>query len=314
MLIVVSSFRIHREDDVDMDKKLLKGHLAAISTVFLWGTTFISTKVLLEAFSPAAILVIRFVIGYFALLAFNRRIIPIRSLRNEIVFASAGLTGVCLYYLLENMALTYTQAANVSVVVSSAPLFTFLLSYFISKGKEKVGPSFIIGFILALLGIALISFAGSSFQLNPFGDFLSLVAAAVWAFYAVLTKKIASFGFDVIQTTRRVFFYGIIFIIPFSLFLGFEASLSSFLTPINLLNFLYLGIGASAACFAIWNYSVAVLGPVKTSVYIYAIPLVTVVFSVFLLDEKINLLSALGMVLALLGLFLSNGGGSEEKI
>ncbi len=298
---------------MDTDKKLLKGHLAAISTVFLWGTTFISTKVLLKDFSPAAILVIRFMIGYLALLAFNHRIIPLQSLKREIVFASAGLTGVCLYYLLENIALTYTQAANVSVVVSSAPLFTFLLSYFLSKGREKVGPSFIIGFILALSGIALISFAGSSFQLNPFGDFLSLVAAAVWAFYAVLTKKIASFGFDVIQTTRRVFFYGIIFIIPSSLFLGFEASLSSFLDPVNLLNFLYLGIGASAACFAIWNYSVAILGPVKTSVYIYAIPLVTVVFSVLLLDEKINLLSASGMFLALLGLFLSNGGGPEEK-
>lgn len=291
----------------------MKGHMAAVATVFLWGTTFISTKILLEYFSPSAILILRFIIGYLALLAFNHEIIPFSDIGREAAFAFAGLTGVCLYYLLENIALTYTQAANVSVVVSSAPLFTFLLSYFLSGRNEKVSPGFIIGFFLALAGIGLISFAGTSFELDPVGDLLSVVAAIVWSFYAVLTKKISSYGFSVIRTTRRVFFYGIVFMIPFSFLFGFEADPHAFSDPVAILNLLYLGIGASAACFAIWNYSVAILGPVKTSIYIYAIPLVTVVFSVLLLSEKLNLLSSYGIVLTLLGLLLSNGVGSEKK-
>ncbi len=291
----------------------MKGHLAAVATVFLWGTTFISTKILLEHFSPSAILVLRFIIGYLALLVFNHEIIPFSDKGREVVFASAGLTGVCLYYLLENMALTYTQAANVSVVVSSAPLFTFILSYFLSGCRQKVSPGFVLGFLLALTGIGLISFAGTSFELDPVGDLLSVVAAIVWSIYAVLVRKIASYGFGVISTTRRIFFYGIVFMVPFSLFLGFDADLNAFSNPVVVFNLLYLGIGASAACFAIWNYSVSILGPVKTSIYIYAIPLVTVVFSVFLLSEKLNVLSSFGIVLTILGLFLSNGGEPGEK-
>jgi len=45
----------------------LYGHLAAGFSIFVWGTTFISTKVLLEAFTPLEILFFRFLIGYAAL-------------------------------------------------------------------------------------------------------------------------------------------------------------------------------------------------------------------------------------------------------
>lgn len=47
--------------------KTHKGHLAAFITILIWGTTFISTKVLLKTFSPVEILFIRFVMGYLAL-------------------------------------------------------------------------------------------------------------------------------------------------------------------------------------------------------------------------------------------------------
>ena len=47
-----------------MESKLSFGHLAALFTVVNWGTTFIATKVLLEAFTPLEILIFRFVLGY----------------------------------------------------------------------------------------------------------------------------------------------------------------------------------------------------------------------------------------------------------
>ena len=55
----------------------------------------------------------------------------------EIIFVGAGLCGVCLYYLFENIALTYTQASNVSVIVSTAPLFVTIMAHFFLK-EEKL--------------------------------------------------------------------------------------------------------------------------------------------------------------------------------
>ena len=68
---------------------------------------------------------------------------------------------------------------------------------------------------------------------------------------------------------------------------------------------LYLGLGASALCFVIWNFAVKELGAVKTSVYIYMVPVITVITSVLILYEKLTLLAGIGTVLTLIGLFLS---------
>ena len=101
--------------------KTHKGHLAAFITILIWGTTFISTKVLLKTFSPVEILFIRFVMGYLALWLVCPRILRPDSRRQEPLFAAAGLCGITMYYLLENIALTYTLASNVGVIISIAP-------------------------------------------------------------------------------------------------------------------------------------------------------------------------------------------------
>ena len=67
---------------------------------------------------------------------------------------------------------------------------------------------------MAMTGVALISFNGSRMELNPMGDLLAVLAAFVWVCYSILTRKISSFGYPVILTTRRTFFYGILFMVP----------------------------------------------------------------------------------------------------
>ncbi len=73
----------------------------------------------------------------------------------------------------------------------------------------------------------------------------------------------------------------------------------------NLLNILFLGAGASALCYVTWNFAVSVLGAVKTSVYIYAIPIITIAISAIVLHEKFTYVALFGVVLVLFGLFLS---------
>lgn len=294
-----------------MENHRSAGHLAALFTVIIWGTTFISTKVLLADFQPAEILFFRFALGFAALLLVCPRRLELEDPRQELLFAAAGLCGICLYYLLENIALTYTMASNVGVIISVAPFFTAILSHLFGRSGEKLRAGFFIGFGVAMAGVVLISFNGSRLQLNPMGDLLALLAAFVWACYSLLTRRISSLGQPVILTTRRTFFYGIICMIPALLRFDVRLGLERFAHPVNLMNVLYLGIGASALCFVTWNVAVKVLGAVRTSVYIYMVPVITVITSVLVLKEPVTWTSAAGTVLAVAGLFLSEYGSKD---
>ncbi len=285
------------------------GHLAASFTILLWGATFISTKVLLEMFTPVEILVARFVLGYLALWVAAPRFLRLRERREEMWFAAAGATGIALYYFLENIALVYSSASNVGITVSTAPFFTALLVPVFMKGKAVIPLRFYVGFIVALSGIALITLSESALSFSPFGDFLALLAALAWAVYSHLLRIVFSFSYPTILVTRRIFGYGILCMLPIWLWEDHAVTLSAIFDPVNFGNFLFLGLGASACCFATWNYAVKVMGPVKTGVYIYATPVVTAILAILILHEPFTWLSACGMALAIAGLWLSKEAG-----
>ena len=297
-----------------MGNKKTIGHLAALLTIIIWGTTFISTKILLVGFQPVEILFFRFVMGFIVLLMLSPKRLKTANRKEELTFAVAGLCGICLYYLLENIALTYTLASNVGVIISVAPFFTAILAHLVIKSEEKLRLQFFTGFIVAMVGIVLISFNGQKLELKPIGDLLAIVAALVWAFYSILTRKINSFAYPVILTTRRTFFYGILFMIPTLFFFDFQLDLSRFGELTYLLNILYLGLGASALCFVTWNFAVKELGAVKTSVYIYMVPVITVLTSVLILHEQVTVLASIGTILTLIGLFLSEYNPEGKNI
>ena len=281
------------------------GHLAAFVTILIWGTTFISTKVLLRTFSPVEILFIRFVMGYLALWLACPRSLRLTSARQEGLYAAAGFCGVTMYYLLENIALTYTLASNVGVIISIAPFFTAILGWMF-LGGERPRFRFFAGFLLAMAGISLISFGNeAALSLNPTGDLLAVAAAVIWAVYSTLTKKISALGHGTVQSTRRTFFYGILFMVPALTFMDFYVTPAQFTDMKNILNLLFLGLGASALCFVTWNTGVKILGPVKTSVYIYMVPVITTLTSALILKEPVTIPAALGIIMTLAGLFLS---------
>lgn len=285
--------------------KTTRGHIAALITILIWGTTFISTKILLVDFTPIEILFFRFLLGLLVLIIVYPKRLKLKDRKQELTFAAAGLCGICLYYLLENIALTYTMASNVGVIISIAPFFTAVLSHIFMKTEEKLKIQFFIGFFAAMAGICLISFNDSKLELNPIGDILAVAAALIWSLYSLLTRKISSYGYNTVQTTKRIFTYGIVFMLPFLFVFDFNLDIQKVVKPEYALNLIYLGIGASALCFVTWNYAVKMLGAVKTSVYIYMVPVITVATSVIVLREKITWVSAIGTILTLIGLFLS---------
>lgn len=299
------------------------GHFLAIFTIVVWGSTFSATKALLEDFAPAEILFIRFALAYMFLALLRHRSIAFEWSKKELLFIGAGFSGSCLYFLLENIALTLTNASNASLLVAINPITTaLLLRLFFGK---KFGRFFVLGFVIVFVGIALVVFNGNfSVQISPLGDMLCILAGLVWSVYTIILERLFSAyrGSNPIAMTRRIFFYGLVFTLPFAMYqsgilsgiLSWEnlsADLSAisessrYLKPSNLANLLFLGLVASALCYLSWNACLKRLGTLKASAYIYAIPVVGVFIATITLGEPLTPYLIIGGILTLLGLFVS---------
>ncbi|RKJ76282.1 DMT family transporter [Butyricicoccus sp. 1XD8-22] len=284
----------------------LRGHLFAGFTILIWGTTFISTKVLLRAFSPAEILLIRFALGYLALWAFNPRVLRLHERKHELWCAVAGLCGITIYYSFENIALQYSTASNIGVIVSVAPLFTAIFAAFFLKG-EQLKPNFFAGFAAAIVGVFLMNYTGGGVHINPKGDMLALLAAVAWGVYSILVRRLSEAGYPPALLTRRFFLWGLVFMSPYVIRSGFAPSLAALTQPVNLLNLAHLSFLAGAVGFVSWNTAVSYLGAVKSSVYIYATPVVTIITAALVLGERLTPVGAVGVLLVILGVVLSDG-------
>lgn len=283
-------------------------HIIAIFTVIVWGTTFVSTKILIGyGLSPVEIFLYRFVLAYIGIWFFCPRTLFANSKKDELLCAAAGLTGGALYFVFENTALGITLASNVSLIVCTSPIFTALLTFLFYK-KEPLRPRLITGSLVALVGMALVVFNGSFIlQINPLGDMLTVLAALSWAFYGIILKQLNG-RYSTLFITRKVFFYGIITMLPFSLMDSATFTPSLLINPIIASNLIFLGLIASLLCFIAWNSAVKELGVVQTSNYIYFVPLVTLLTSAIVIDEHITIVALFGSVFILLGVYVAENG------
>ena len=287
-------------------KQQLTGHLMALFVSVIWGTTFISSKLLLEQFNPVEIIIFRFLLAWLILFLVSPKPLIPKSFKSELPFLAAGLSGLTVYYLFENTALTFTMASNCGIILSSAPMFTALMLW-LSRRTPRPRWTFFLGFVIAMCGISVISLAGSRLQLNPLGDLLVLGAALAWGTYGVFLEMASVQGYTNLQCTRKIFFWGLFFTaLCIPLYgTGLHFDLTRFGHPVMLFNILYLSVGASALCFILWNKAIGMIGSLSTNLYIYLTPVITLTASALILDEPVTP-SALGAIaLIVLGLSLS---------
>ena len=233
------------------------------------------------------------------------------------MYAVSGLLGVTMYFFLEIVALQYTKAANVSVIFATSPFFCGVFSLF-SKKADKPKFNFFIGFALAITGIILVTFEdGFTFDLNVTGALFAIGSALSWGLYSLLSKTIGTYGHNVIQTTRRIFMYGLIFMIPTVFIFDVDVKHLSLLADTEMLfNLLYLGLCASGICFLTWSHATNTLGPVKATTYIYGTPLVTIIFSYFFLKSQtltVQLFIGAALIIAGLVISITKSTHSENK-
>lgn len=284
-------------------KKNYTYHLIAICTVAIWGLTFISTKVLIgHGLSPQEIFLLRFLIAYLGIWFISPRKLFADNWKDEFWLFLGGITGGSFYFLTENTALEITLATNVAFIVCTTPLLTTILSLLIYK-KERATRGLIGGSLLALVGVALVVYNGSFvLKISPLGDFLTLLAAFSWAFYSLIMRKMAD-RYSTTFITRKIFFYGVLTILPAFLVRPWQFDIEKLLEPAVLFNLLFLGVLASLICFAVWNVVLKQLGTVRASNYIYLNPLFTLVGSAFLLNEHLTIMALLGAVCILGGVY-----------
>jgi len=288
----------------------LIGCLFAAFTVVVWGSTFISSKKLLAVYTPAQIMLVRFLIAYCALWLLRPQRLRL-SRKQELTFVLLGLAGCSVYFYTENTALTYTLASNVSIIVAAAPIFTAVLAHF--WGEERFRSSTLWGFLVAFSGVILVVCNGTFvLKLSPKGDLLALAAAACWSLYSVLLKK-AGGQFDPILTTRRTLFWGGITALPIVLAEGSPFPIASLLTPVISGNFLFLGLIGSGLCYVLWNNAFRLLGVVTTNNFIYLIPFVTIVAAGIFLRESISPLAMLGAILITAGVVLAQRAPTAQQ-
>ncbi len=278
-------------------------HLIAILTVGIWGLTFISTKVLIEhGLSPQEIFLLRFLMAYLGIWFISPRKLFADNWKDELWLLWGGVTGGSFYFFTENTALEITLATNVAFIVCTAPLLTIILSLLIYK-KEKATAGLVGGSLLALAGVALVVYNGHFIlKISPLGDFLTLLAAFSWAFYSLIMKKMSG-RYRTTFITRKIFFYGILTILPAFILHPWQFSLSGLWQPAVWMNLLFLGVLASLVCFVVWNIILKQLGTVRASNYIYLNPLFTLIGSAVLLDEQFTVMSLMGAMLILGGVY-----------
>lgn len=280
----------------------LTGYLFALFTIAVWGSTFISSKKLLSVYTPSQIMLTRFLLAYCALWLLRPRKLALTR-KQEASFFLLGLSGCSIYFYTENTALTYTLASNVSIIVAAAPIFTAILAHF--AGEERFHRSTLWGFLVAFTGVVLVVCNGTFvLKLNPRGDFLALAAAACWAVYSVLLRRVSR-GLDPILVTRRTLFWGAVTAVPMVLLEGAPYPTAPLLTPVVAGNFLFLGLIGSGLCYVLWNKAFRLLGVVATNNFIYLNPFVTIVVARIFLDEPISPLALLGAVLITVGVVVS---------
>lgn len=284
-------------------------HLIAILTVSIWGLTFIATKVLIGyGLTPQEIFFYRFLIAYAGIWIISPKRLFANRWKDEFWLMAGGIFGGSLYFFTENTALGITQASNVSFLICTAPLLTTILSLLFYK-SEKATKGLIGGSLLALAGVGLVVFNGSVIlKISPVGDLLTLLAALSWAFYSLIIRKMTG-RYPTVFITRKIFFYGVLTILPAFLLHPLQPNLDVLLKPIVLSNLLFLAVLASLICYVLWNVVLKQLGTVRASNYIYLNPLVTMVASMMILQEQITLFALIGAGCIVCGVYLAERKG-----
>ena len=286
-------------------KDKIQGHALALITILVWGVTYIASKILLQNYNEIQVIVFRLIIAYAVLWIIKPNPNPPTSLKNELLFIVLAVFGVVVYFLFENAALTISPAANVSIIISFAPIATTIGMRLVSKDERLTGAK-IIGFFVAIAGVVFVVFNGTVvLKLSPKGDLLAIGAMLSWAIYSIISPYMLA-RFDNILLTRRCTFYSLISLGAITLIRDGVPDIAPLLTFSSGSSLLLLGVLGSGLCYIWWNKAIKTIGVVITTNYLYLSPFVTMISGWLILKENISIMGIVGALLIIGGIVVSN--------
>lgn len=291
---------------------LTLAYVTAFIIVAIWGVTFVQTKILInKGLRPDEIFLYRFALAYALMIPIAGKRIFLDNIKDELFAVLPGITGGSLYFVTENYALVYGYCYNVSLLVCMTPLVTALAvgALYPSERLSKRG---IAGSIISLAGMALVVFNGNFvLKLSPVGDVLALAACICWTVYSLVLKRLQT-KYPTALLTRKIFGYGLLTIMPLFLYNKPHLDILFSGDPVVWSNIIALGCVASMLCYWIWNYCLKILGTVRATNFIYLNPVVTMIASAIVLDERITWFAVAGAAMIISGMIYMDTGRRKK--
>ncbi|MEJ5199861.1 MAG: DMT family transporter [Anaerolineae bacterium] len=301
-------------------------YLMAFATVVLWGASFPLTKAALEWVGPTAIAFLRWsisAVALFAWLARCGRLGEAWALLRSQTFRVwwVALTGIALFYFLENSALRFTTATNAGVLSNLTSVFIALLAALWLRERPRAiewG-----AMATAFAGAALVSQGAGHLALGStgwLGDGMMIVATLFAALYSIGGKKLVeAYAAEVVLAD--VALVGAALLLPLTIWeANGPTGLAAFLhLPASAwLALLLLGLGAGALANIWWLRILGATTAARAGMVLFLIPIVSTLIAVFALGESLTLLMVIGGGLVLLGVALverdrANSRGNHDQ-
>lgn len=197
-----------------------------------------------------------------------------------------------------------STASHSGVTYSLTPLFAYLISIRIKHEKYSHGKLFSI--LLSIVGIIVIFYENllnASTSTSLYGDILLLFAVLSWAFYLTLSKDmVAKYG--AVKTSTISFTTGVILYIPLLIYDLPNLTLNN-LSLWGGLSFFHLTILVAFGSYFVFTWSTKYISVSSLTTSMNSSPLITIIFSWILLNEKLSYFFAIGTIITLAGVFLS---------
>jgi drug/metabolite transporter (DMT)-like permease len=281
--------------------------LALFAINVFWGASFVANAIALKSVGSIEIASLRFFIAAPILLCITylwkgKEIFKFDK-KDLGVFISMALAGVTFQYILQVSAQDYTTATNASLLINTSVFFIIFFSAIFLK--EKLTGWRIAGSAIGFAGVALLVSKGTlSFDLggHAMGDLLIIAAALLWAVYSIYGKKVAS-KYHPLTILNYVFVIGTICFLPFY-FLTPRVPITSI--PIDAMaSILFLALFCSIVAYIVYNVALERMNASTVALYIYFVPLSTIVLAWLILGESLTPAIVVGGAMVLLGMYIA---------
>ena len=293
----------------------IKFYFLITTLVSLWCGNFIALKVCLRVMPPLGVTAFR-VSGAAIILIFiylfSRYRQGFHRLRKQdyLFFFKLALTGLLLNQTLFVLGLSYSTVAHSALIVTFGPLFTLIFAWL--RGQENLTPRKILGMLFSILGIVLLNF-NKNFTLqtqNLLGDSFTLAGSMAFAYFTVLSKKVASL-YGSVPSTCFTYFAGACLLLPIGLPFMLRMKWLN-LTWGSYLAFFYVAALSSVLAQLIFYYALRRMPASRLASLTYLQPVVTTISSVVVLSEKLSINFIIGGSVVLTGIVLTQRSGSRE--